>query len=806
MLKNYLKVASRNLVKSKTFSIINITGMTLGMASVFIISIFVWDELKYDEYHLDKERTYRIYNIRESEDGTTNYLPIVPPAFAPTLERDYPQIESTLRILDAYGDVLVGIDDHRFYQQDAIYAEPTIFDMLSLEMIQGNKGEALDQPNQVVVSERFSRAYFANDDALGRSIRINNYEYEVVGVFKDIPMHSHLQAEVVLSLKSLYQHWDSNRRNSWVWQQFFTYIKLKEGQEVAGLEAQLPAFSETYGHPLTKPMGFTYTPYLQRIDDIYLHSSQFEWEIAKRGSIHTVYALSAAAIFILIIVCVNFINLSTARSLNRLKEVGIRKVVGAQKKQIIIQFLGESIWIALLSVILAGLATELLLPYLNEYTGKNVENGLLTQPLSLVIMICFALTVGVLAGIYPAFFASSFHSLSIFGKRSTGRPSSHTGFRKVTVVIQFALSIFLVIGMVIVYEQLSFLRNKELGFEKEHIMIMDLTKSLRNQPERLKSIKTEWTRHSSIESISYCFGLPGQVVAGDHIIDMTGQTHPANHIMLDNDYISALGLEVVAGRAFSERYVSDPLNAFMINETAVRNLGFESPEKAVGQPLSWDLWHAEDSVKRGKIIGVVKDFHFKSLRDQLTTTILQVYPPAYKTMAIKLKGSSTEEAITFLEGAWGRVEPGWPFSYRFLDESFQEMYMAEQQMSRLFSFFAGLAVVVACMGLFGLVYYIAAQKVREIGIRKVLGASILDILYLINRSFVMLILVGLVIAIPASYYLSARWLENFAYSIEVGVLIFILPGLAMILFALLTVSFQSLKAAWTNPVNVLKDN
>ncbi len=804
MIRNYIKIALRNLIKSKTFSIINITGMTMGLASFFIISIFIWDELKYDRYHEDRERTYRIYNIHQGDEGTTKHLPIVPLVFATTLEKDYPQIESTLRVLDTYGNILMNINDNRFYQQQGIYAEHTIFDMLSIELIEGS--EALKGPNEVVLSERVAGAYFEKGDASGKTILIDKVEYTVAGVFKNIPEHSHLQTEVIISLETLFQNWTDERLNNWVWQQFFTYVKIREGHDAADLAVQLPAFSEKYAHPVTKPLGFFYTPYLQRIDDIYLHSSHFEWEIARRGDIFTVYALSAAALFILVIVCVNYINLSTARSLNRLKEVGIRKVIGAHKKQLILQFLGESVWIAMISVLLAGLVAELLLPQLNHYTGKNIQTGFLTEPLSLVLMVSFALVIGILAGTYPAFFASSFNTLAIFTKRSSGRVSSGSIFRKATVIVQFTLSIFLITGMVIVHQQLSFLRDKDLGFDREQVVIMDLTRDMRRNPERLESLKNEWTRHPAIQSITYCFGLPGQIVSGDEIRNKQDKTFAANHIMVDFDYFSTLGLEVVAGRAFDKNFISDPVNAFVINETAVRNLGFGSAEEAIGQSLNWDLWHFDDSVKRGQVIGVVRDFHFKSLRDQLTTTVLHIYPRVYQTMAIKLKLSSAQEVLPFLETSWNDAEPGWPFSYRFLDESFHAMYSSERQLSHLFSFFTTLAIIIACMGLFGLVYYTAAQKVREIGIRKVLGADIMDVVLLINRNFVLLILIGLVIAIPISYYLATGWLENFAYSITPDLWFFALPGLAMLLFAFATVSFQSLKAALANPVDTLKED
>ncbi|MEM7109487.1 MAG: ABC transporter permease [Bacteroidota bacterium] len=385
MLVNYLKIALRNLRKNKLFSFINIAGMTLGMASFFLVSIFVWDELQYDDYHPDKHRTFRIYNVSEDEDGTTEVLPIVPPIFAPTLKADYPEVESTLRVMDTYGEILITLGDQKFLERKAIYAEPAIFDMLTIKLVEGNEQKALNEPNQIVVSQRFAENHLSSVN-VGGSFNIQNESFELVGIFQDIPEHSHLQTEVIISMSSLFKYWNSERLNNWVWQQFFTYVKLKEGADAVKFEQALTRFSEKYAHPVTKPVGFTYTPYIQNIDDIYLHSSNFQWEIAKRGNIYTVYALSAAALFIIIIVCVNFTNLSTARSIHRLKEIAVRKVVGAQKKQLIFQFLGESVLHSIFSVVMAGLLTELSLPYLNEFTSKHIDSYFVTQPVMILVV------------------------------------------------------------------------------------------------------------------------------------------------------------------------------------------------------------------------------------------------------------------------------------------------------------------------------------------------------------------------------------------------------------------------------------
>jgi len=802
MVKNYLKIAFRNLTKNKFFSAINIAGMTIGMASFFIISLYVFDELQYDEYHPDKDRTFRLYDIRTGSDGTINKYPVVPPVFAATLKEDFPQIESTLRLMDSYGDVLVNIGgENRFYQSGAIYAETSVFDMLSIDLVQGNAKTALVEPQRIAISESFANKHFDKGRALNSTIQIGEVEYTVSGIFKDIPEHSHLQTDMIMSISSLFQHWTAARLNNWVWQQFFTYIKLKEGSDWQKLEGQLPDFAKRHAHPITKPEGFTYIPHLQRIDDIYLHSSSFEWEIAKRGNITTVYALSAAAIFLIIIVAVNFINLSTARSINRLKEVGVRKVMGAQKNDLIFQFLGESVFLSLFSVIIAGVITELTVPYLNQFTGKAIEASFITEPGFLLAILSFAVILGIFAGVYPALFASSFNAISIFNKRA-GATSSNSLFRKITVVTQFTLSIFLISGAIIVYQQLDYLRNKDLGFDKDQIILLPIKGDIRKSED---AIKIKWTSQPSIKSMTYCFGLPGQIVAGDQIKNEENITFPSNQFMVDYDYINTLNLKLIAGRDFDESFSTDPSSSFIINETAVKNLGLGSPEKAIGQKLNWDMWADNDSVKSGLVIGVVKDFHFKSLRDELTTTVLQIYPQAYSTIAVKISAGRTEEALSFLESEWKTLAPEWPFSYEFIDESLTGMYKSERQLGYMLTFFTGLGIFIACLGLFGLVYYTTAQRVKEIGIRKVLGARASDIVLLINKSFLWLMALGLLMAAPVCYYLANNWLDNFAYKVNINPMIFVYAGLIMAAFALFTVSFQSIKAALTNPVDTLKE-
>lgn len=802
MIRNYLKIAYRNIVKSKLFSAINIAGMAIGMASFMLISTFVWDELKYDTHYADKDRTFRIYNIRKGTDGTTNYYPIVPPVFATKLEENFGEVESTMRVLDTYGEVMFDIDGDRFFERNVIYAEPAFFDILDVELLKGDPATALEKGRHIIVSESFAQAHLGNEP-LGKVIKLDQGDFTVSGVFEDFPEHSHLDLEVVISMESLYHpSFDMERMKNWVWQQFFTYVKLKEEVDPQAFEEKFASFIEEEAWPVTEPRGFTYRPYLQNVQDIYLRSSKLEMDIAKKGSIYTVTALSASAIFIIIIVCINFINLSTARSLNRVKEVGVRKVIGAVRKQLVFQFLGESILLAVVSVLIAGLMAELLLPYLNAYADKSIQFHFVTEPLVLLSIIAFAVFIGCLAGVYPALYASKFKPVAILGKGSASKLSSTSVFRKVMVVIQFTLSIFLIVGSIVVYQQLSFLRNKDLGFNKEQIIFFRIRDNIR---DNLDAAKQEFLNHPAIMAATYSYGLPGDLVSGDEVVDaVSGKEYPANHFMVDHDYIQTMQLELLAGRTFSKDHSTDHQSAFIINETAMKNLGYNSPEEVLGKELKWDMWHY-DSVKTARVIGVVKDFHFKSLREDMSSTVLQIYPEAYHTLALRIKPENISETLTFIENKWAELEPEWPFAYTFMDDAFDKMYKSEERLNALFTIFTGLGIFIACIGLFGLVYYTTTQKVREIGIRKVLGAGIKDILMLVNKGFLALIAIALVIAVPFSYYLADYWLQNFSYKIEVSPLIFVIAGLAMVMITLITVSYQSLRAARTNPVEVLKE-
>jgi putative ABC transport system permease protein len=799
MLFNYFKIAFRNLAKNRLFSIINISGMAISLASCFLIALFVWDEWRFDNFHPDGDRTFRVYNIRNGDDGATNFLPIVPLTFGPYMQKDFPEVESTLRLLDTYGEQLFDVGGKRVLYKDGIYAEPSVFEMLSIYVVEGDARTALTQPNKVALSQGLSKKLFGDGHALGQVIKIGSEDYEVTAIYKDTGRHFHLKPSYLISFSTISKNWTPQRFENWVWQQFFTYLKLKPGTDAKAFEAKLLPFVEKYAYPKIKPEGFTYVPHLQNIRDIHLHSSNFEWEIALRGNAQTVYILSLTGVFLLVIACLNFINLSTARAIRRMKEVGVRKVVGALRSQLIWQFISESVVITLIGLGAAIVMAELTLPYLNAFAEKDLI--LPYSPLFTGAVVLFCIIIGIIAGSYPAFHLSRFRPAMVLYNKNTS--SGNTAlFRQGLVVLQFMFSFFLIMGSIVVLTQNDLLRNMDMGFKKDQLVMIPLRSK---QLKQYETTKREFSNHPNIISATVGYGIPGDIIAGDGVIDPTIHKNlPTNMFCIDQDFITTMGMKVIAGRDFSKEFSTDSTEGFIINETAVRTFGFESPEKAIGHPLDWQMW-GKDSIKHGRVIGVVKDFHFKSLREQLTPVVMHIYPQAFWKLTLRIEPREVTSTLAFLKSTYERLDPEWPFTYKFVDENYDSMYKAEQKLSRLFTIFTGLAIGVACLGLFGLVEYSVNQRAKEISIRKVFGASANSLLLLLTKKYFILVVVAFIIVIPLSYYTAQQWLSNFAFHIQISPFMYLEACGLVLLITSFTVSFQSLRAAWANPAHTLRN-
>ncbi|WP_207430700.1 ABC transporter permease [Sabulibacter ruber] len=806
MFQNYLKVAYRNLLRHKGFSFINIAGLALGLTACLLIGLFVYDELQYDKFLPEGDRVYRVYSNTTTDEATAQ-IASVPPMFGTTLQESFPEVETTVRILMQQwdGQSLVEAGDKRIYEKGGLGADPTFFEVFPLTFLYGSPEKALADPTSVVISDKFAQRVFGDIDPVGKKLTFDKSPFIVKGVFKSNSKF-HLPVNYVFSVKAY--NFSAERMSSWGWQQFYTYVKLKEGTDPDFVLSKFRGITKKQLDPETnKP--FEYLPFFQPLHQVHLYSASFKYDQALRGNITYVKALSIIAVFILLIACFNFVNLATAKSLQRAKEVGVRKTIGASQSQLMLQFLGETLLLTFISVVFAAALTSLVLPSLNAFTEKEMTFNVFTSPGLLLLLLGLVLVVGLLAGLYPALVLANFRPVSVLKGAvvNGGSPGRTPWLRHGLIVVQFALSIFLIVCALVVYRQVSYLHNKDLGFNRDQIMFFPMRGD--NMYKNYETFKTELAKSPSIASVSIGYGFPGDATAGESIdVLKDGQRvhHGVTTLMVDHDYIKTLGLKMVAGRAFSKDMPTDRDAAFMLNETAVRELGFGTPEKALGQKIEWKAWtdDGSDSLKKGQVIGVVKDFHFKSLFDKVEPAVLQIFPGANWKVAVKLKGDNLPEALAHVKTVWNTFSPEFPIEYKFMDENFEAMYKAEDKLKSLLWIFTAMAIFVGCLGLYGLAAYAAERRKKEIGIRKILGAETSSIVAMLSKEFLKLVLIAAVIALPLAWYAMRQWLEDFAYRIEIPYWAFGAAILLAGLVAFLTVSFQAFKAATLNPVKNLR--
>jgi putative ABC transport system permease protein len=805
MFKNYFKVALRNLYRYKGFSLINIAGLAIGITGCLLIALFVWDELQYDKFVKDGDRIYRIYNQGVADAGA-NIAAVTPPAFTSHSQQQFPEVESATRILMWPGRMLIENGNKRAYEEKGFIADSTFFSMFPLLFLKGDSKTALEGPTSVVITEELAAKYFGTEDPIGKTLKLNKTDFSVKGVVASLPEHFHLSFNYVLPLSAAGV--PAERMQSWGWNQFYSYVKLKEGANVAALENKLQEAVKKQAAANPNEGEARSLPHFQSLKDIHLGSANFEYDNAKRGNQTYVKGLTIIAIFVLLIACFNFINLATARSFRRAKEIGVRKVIGADRKQLIIQFTGETVLISFIAIILGVVATLLILPALNDFTGKAIAFNPISNPLLGLLIIIVALLIGIISGIYPALVMSGFQPIKVLKglKPTGGGNTSAATLRQSLVIVQFALSALLIVCTVIVYRQMNYLHQKDLGFNKDQIVYFNVQGKVAETPQVFKE---ELKRSAGVVSVTGGYGLPGDQFATDGIIvpgKNEDKEQTAIHLMVDHDYLKTMGAEVVAGRDFSTQFSTDIKEAFIINETAVRELGFGTPEAAIGQRLSWKQWDADslNPFKQGKIIGVVKDFHVKSLHEKISTTVIHIYPSALVKMAVKVKTAELPATIDFIKATWNKFSLDFPLDYKFLDENFAAMYAAEDKLSALLWIFTVMAIFVGCLGLFGLASFSAEQRVKEIGIRKVLGASVLNIVAMLSKTFLKPVAIASLISFPIAWWAMNNWLNDFEYRIGISWSVFAIAGVAVLLIALITVSFQSIKAATLNPVKNLR--
>ena len=816
MLRNYIKIAWRNLIRNKAFTAINIVGLAIGLATCLLIGLFVLDELSYDRFHTKADRIVRVFFRGSMQGGKLNEAHVMPPT-AQTLKADYPEVEEATR-LRMGGAPFINYGDKSFRDASIAYVDSNFFQVFTLPLLQGDSKTALIRPNTAVITEELARKYFGNADPIGKVLTIKSWNttYQVTGVLAEIPANSHFHrvGDPIDFFASMASFPDA-KSTSWMTSEFFTYLVLPEGYDYKKLEAKLPQVVEKYmGPQLVVGMGMSLAEFrkkgnelglfLQPLTDIHLYSD-FAYDLSPSGDIRYVYIFGAIALFMLLIACINFMNLSTAGASKRAKEVGIRKVLGSVRQSLTNQFLIESLLLSAIALVLAVGLVYMSLPAFNILSGKTLSLNFTTNGWLMPGLLLFGLVAGLLAGSYPAFFLSSFKPIAVLkggmafqGNRFTGG-SNRISLRSSLVVFQFFVSITLMVGATVVYRQLSYIQNKKLGYNKDQVLVLPETWLLGKNEAVFRD---QIMRNPGVVNVSTSGYLPAGPSNSNNfmVYPESNSTQLVKTLRYDVDYtyIPTLGMEMATGRNFSKAYGTDS-SGVILNETAAKLFGWGS--NALGHTISNT---SNEGIKGTyRVIGVVKDFHFKSLHERISPLVMVLGNNA-GTVIVKVKTKNLTGLLADLKTQWGQFTTEAPFTYAFLDERFNETYRTEQKIGNILGFFAGLTIFVACLGLFGLATFTAEQRTKEIGVRKVLGASVTSIVGLLSKDFLKLVAIALILAIPVSWWAMSQWLADFAYRIDMTWWVFALAGLLAVGIALLTVSFQSVKAALMNPVKSLR--
>ena len=807
MFRNYLRIALRNLMKYKFISFINLFGLTVGLTSCLLILTYLLHEVSYDKFQPNADRVYRVtrtFNNMQT-GGVSLNLSTIAPAFGVPLKNDFKEIEEMTRIL-SNGNTPVKYNEKMFIEPNVAFADEHLFHFFKTKVESGNPDKALAVPFTVMLTDEIAKKYFGNEDPIDKTIQINvsnTYStFKVDGIYKSFPSNTHIHPDILISFNTLNDttvYGEKNLLTSYGNNSFFTYIRLPEHYNPDNLVKQFPAFLDRYmaeEYKPTKPSTATSLG-LQKITDIHLRSHT-DYEAEENGDIKRVYVFSAIALFILLIACINYMNLSTARSTLRAKEIGIRKVSGAQRNEIIFQFLSESVLLSWIAMILALILTLVFLPSLNRLSGEHLDINELFSPGIVTCLFILPFVVGILSGIYPALFMSSFKPVTVL--KGLFKAGGGLGLRKVLVVLQFAISIILIICTGTVFRQMRYMQTKSLGFDKEQIVTMPYASELN---DKYNAFRTDLLQSSFIKGMTRSSRIPtgrlldemgAKINNGDSLAPVNTDI---KFVVADEDFTNVYGVKVIAGRGLSRDYGMDT-TGFLINEAATKALGFKKPEDAIGKDFGYGN-------RKGKLLGIINDFHFESLHQKIVPLVLFVPKNAgnYGRVSFKLTGN-IPSAIATIESTWKKLLPQVPFQYTFLDENFAKLYSAEEKQKTIFTIFASLSIFIACLGLFGLSAFSIGQRVKEIGIRKVLGANISSIIGLLSKDFLLLVGVAFVIAFPVALLAMNNWLKDFAYRINIPWLVFALAGIMAAAIAFVTIGLQAFKAANANPVKNLR--
>lgn len=810
MIRNYLKTAIRNLLRYRFISFINLFGLTVGLTSCLLITMYIMNELSFDKQNSKADRTYRVTRIFYSADGTQMlHLGTIAPPFGPLIKNAFSDIEKVTMLLPA-GNTPMKYGEKLFNEHDIYFADENLTGVFDINVKEGSATSGLSEPYSVMMSEEMARKYFGSEDPMNKIIQYNGqFNMKVTGVYKAFPATSHIHPSMLFSFNTLRDtavYGEENLRTNWGNNSFLTYLLFPKNYPVKKIEAQFPGFLDRYVHFPDAPADYKTSKStkltLQKLTDIHLRS-HLDYEAEENGDIKRVYIFAAIALFILLIASINYMNLSTARSVLRAREIGVRKAIGAQKKQLTGQFLTESVLLCFIAAILALALTSLTLPSLNKLSGLQLEMSSLLQPRIVISIILVPFAAGILSGIYPALFLSSFQPVKVL-KGTLKLAGGNISFRKVLVVAQFSISIILIVSTVVVFSQLRYMQNSSLGYNKDQVVTLPYYSAFNSSYE---SFRNDLVNTKGIVNVCRSSRIPtgrlldtqnASTISGDSLIPVSADI---KFVAADYDFVPTYNIPVKAGRNFSRDYANDT-TSFIINEASVSLLGWKNNNEAIGKRFSY-------AGIRGQIIGVIGDFHFESMHQKIIPLILVMPKPEnagfFGRISVKIAASNTAASLAAIEAAWKRYLPQSPYEYTFLDDNFNKLYTSEQRQASIFTIFAFIAIFIACLGLFGLSAFTISQRIKEIGIRKVLGAGTGTIVTLLSKDFLLLVAIASFISFPVAWWAMHTWLQDFAYRITIPWWAFVMAAIIAAVTAIGTVSIQAVKAALNNPVKSLRN-
>lgn len=785
MLKNLIKTAVRHILKHFGYSILNILGLTLGITSALFLVIYIADEVSYDRYHEKAERIYRVSSsIKEPDDQFTWIVAQIP--FGPQVVKDYPEVQSSVRFINM-PRALYKYEDKEFNEENFYYVDSTLFDIFTYKVIKGEVKSALLSPKKIILTERIANKYFGKSDPIGKTLTTGTDTYEVTGVIQDVPTNSHFRFDAVAARNNL-------PKNIGNWGNFgvFTYLLFPENFDVRAFETKMKGMYDAYMKTIFEPLKIDITYHLEPITRIHLYSKN-SGEPQPTGSITYVYIFGIVAVFLVLIAAMNYMNLATARSTRRAREVGLRKVVGSRRSPLVFQFLSESMVFTLVSLLISIVLIMILLPKFNQLAAKSFNLQILYSPVVMLTLLSVVIVVGIFGGSYPAFFLSRFSPVTVL-KGVITQGSAGSLFRKIMVIIQFSISVIMIICTLVVYKQLNYLKNMDQGFDQKNVVGLQLNGQMVRKYPVLKQVLSE------NQNIKYVTSTNSEVGQGSGKVIFKVETDQGmidrgvNFAVVDHDFVDALGIKILKGRDFQQDMPSDTLTGVVVNETFVKRMGWAEP---VGKKVT--LGNAID----GRVIGVMQDYHQTGMYNAIESLML-LWRPLNNVVYIKLSGTDTPQTLSFIESKWKEIFPDQPFVYTYLTDRFKGQFEADEKRGLIFTIFTILAILIACLGLFGLASYMVEQRTKEIGIRKVFGANENTILGLISRDFLLLVSIGIFIALPVSYYFMNNWLKDYVYKTNIGVPLLVISALLTILITFITISYKAYQAAIMNPAQALK--